>query len=188
MSIDGPIMVWVSSTNYQLVTITHFTPLLCQKQSLWVFRLDFVHVLVQNCSWNTSVFQIWTRNEERCTVRAPVFGRHQFFGTSEHYGKAHGSLLSGWMNDNYTACCWFPTSNNILILPSHFWQIKFESAEYWCFYGILSPSENRDLTNPQPHCSEVTAVSGRICNLHTCSCLCLIWLEESGVLVCALDS
>ena len=29
------------------------------------------------------------------TVRAPVFGRHQFFGTSEHYGKAHGSLLSG---------------------------------------------------------------------------------------------
>ena len=29
------------------------------------------------------------------TVRAPVFGRHQIFGTSEHYGKAHGSLLSG---------------------------------------------------------------------------------------------
>ena len=25
---------------------------------------------------------------------APVFGRHHFFGTSEHYGKAHGSLLS----------------------------------------------------------------------------------------------
>ena len=25
------------------------------------------------------------------TVRAPVFGRHQFFGTSEHYRKAHGS-------------------------------------------------------------------------------------------------
>ena len=32
------------------------------------------------------------------TVRAPVFGRHQFFGTSEYYRKAHGSLLSGWMN------------------------------------------------------------------------------------------
>ena len=47
------------------------------------------------------------------TVRAPVFGRHQFFGTSEHYGKAHGSLLSGWMNYNYTACWWFPTSSNI---------------------------------------------------------------------------
>ena len=27
------------------------------------------------------------------TVRAPVFGRYQFFGTSEHYEKAHGSLL-----------------------------------------------------------------------------------------------
>ena len=79
-----------------------------------------------------------------CTVRAPVFGRHQFFGTSEHYGKAHGSLLYGWMNYNYTACCWFPTSSNILKLPSQFWQIRFESywlhcsaqsAEYWCFYG-----------------------------------------------------
>ena len=33
------------------------------------------------------------------------------------------------MNYNYTACCWFPTSSNILILPSQFWQIKFES--YW---------------------------------------------------------
>ena len=64
-----------------------------------------------------------------CTIRAPVFGRHHFFGTSEHYGKAHGSLLSGWMNYNYTACCWFPTSSNILILPSQFWQIRFES--YW---------------------------------------------------------
>ena len=33
------------------------------------------------------------------------------------------------MNYNYTACCWFPTSSNILILPSQFWQIRFES--YW---------------------------------------------------------
>ena len=63
------------------------------------------------------------------TVRAPVFGRHQYFSTSEHYGKTHGSLLSGWMNYNYTACRWFPTSSNILILPSPFWQIRFES--YW---------------------------------------------------------
>ena len=63
------------------------------------------------------------------TVRAPVFGRYQFFGISEHYGKAHGSLLSWWMNYNYTGCCWFPTSSNILILPSQFWQIEFES--YW---------------------------------------------------------
>ena len=30
---------------------------------------------------------------------------------------------------NNTACCWFPTSSNILILPSQFWQIRFES--YW---------------------------------------------------------
>ena len=35
-----------------------------------------------------------------------------------------------WMNEfYYTACCWFPTSSNILILPSQFWQIRFES--YW---------------------------------------------------------
>ena len=66
------------------------------------------------------------------TVRAPVFGRHQFFGTSAHYRKAHGSVLSGWMNYNYTACCWFPTSSNILILPSQFWQIRFESCWLHC--------------------------------------------------------
>ena len=50
----------------------------------------------------------------------------------EHYGKAHGSLLSGWMNYNYTACCWFPTSSNILILPSQCWQIRFESCWLLC--------------------------------------------------------
>ena len=74
-----------------------------------------------------------------CTVRAPVFRRHQFFGTSEHYGKAHGSLLSGWMNYNYTACCWFPTSSNNLILPlSQFWQIRFGSCWLHCSKcGIL---------------------------------------------------
>ena len=81
----------------------------------------------------------------KLTVRAPVFNRYQFFGTSEHYGKTHGSLLSGWMNYNYTACCWFPTSSNILTLLSQFWQIRFwkllialfKSAEYWCFYGTM---------------------------------------------------
>ena len=67
-----------------------------------------------------------------CTVRAPVFGRYQFFGTSEHYRKTHGNLLSGWMNYNCTACCWFPTSSNILILPSQFWQIRFESCWLHC--------------------------------------------------------
>ena len=55
--------------------------------------------------------------------QAPVF---------QHYGKAHGSLSSGWMNYNYTACCWFPTSSNILILPSQFWQIRFESCWLHC--------------------------------------------------------
>ena len=39
-----------------------------------------------------------------------------------------------WMNDyNYTGCCWFPTSSNILILPSQFWQIRFES--YWLHWS-----------------------------------------------------
>ena len=66
------------------------------------------------------------------TVRAPVFGRHQFFGTLEYCGKAHGSLLSGWMSYNYTARCWFPTSRNISILPSQFWQIRFESCWLHC--------------------------------------------------------
>ena len=31
------------------------------------------------------------------------------------------------MNYNYTVCCWFPTTSNSLILPSQFWQIRFES-------------------------------------------------------------
>ena len=40
-------------------------------------------------------FMVEYSNGQIGTVRAPVFGRHQFFGTSEHYGKAHESLLSG---------------------------------------------------------------------------------------------
>ena len=93
------------------------------------------------------------------TVRAPVFGRHQFFGTSEHYGKAHGSLLSGWMNYNYTSCCWFPASSNILILPSQFWQIRFESCwlhcskcrilvflRYWLLSAANSQAERRSVS------------------------------------------
>ena len=48
-------------------------------------------------------------------------------------------LLSGWMNYNYTACCWFPTSSNILILPSQLWQIRFESCWLHCsnWYDVL---------------------------------------------------
>ena len=76
--------------------------------------------------------QYYASPKQIITVRAPVFGRHQFFGTSEHYGKVHGSFLSWWMNYNYTACCWFPTSSNILILPSQFWQIRFESRWLHC--------------------------------------------------------
>ena len=66
---------------------------------------------------------------QHATVRVPVFGKHQFFGTSEHYGNTHGSLSPEWMNYNYTESGWFPTSSNNLILPSQFWQIRFES--YW---------------------------------------------------------
>ena len=67
------------------------------------------------------------------TVRAPVFGRHQFIDTLiRALWKSPWSLLSGWMNYNYTACCWFPTSSNILILPSQFWQIRFESCWLHC--------------------------------------------------------
>ena len=35
-------------------------------------------------------------------------------------------------NYNYTACCWFPTCSSILILPSQFWQIRFESCWLQC--------------------------------------------------------
>ena len=76
------------------------------------------------------------------TVRAPVFDMHHYIRHLRALRKAHGSLLSGWMNYNYTACCWFPTSINILILPSQsnksalkVTDCTVQSAEYWCFYG-----------------------------------------------------
>ena len=44
--------------------------------------------------------------------QAPVFRQIRALGKSpSEYS------LSGWMNYNYSACCWFPTSSNILILP-----------------------------------------------------------------------
>ena len=65
-----------------------------------------------------------TKYRKGTSIRqAPVF---------RHHGKVHGSLLSGWINYNYTACCWFPTSSNISILPSQFWQIRFESCWLHC--------------------------------------------------------
>ena len=93
------------------------------------FKETYTFTNVTQRELNLTELHVETRTG---TVRAPVFGRHQFFGTSEHYGKAHGSLLSWWMNYNYTACCWFPTSSNILILPSQFWQIRSESYCLQC--------------------------------------------------------
>ena len=61
------------------------------------------------------------------TVRAPVFGRHQFFGTSEYYWKAHGSLLSGWKNSLHCMLLvsyiqqYFNTS--ITILANQVWKL-----------------------------------------------------------------
>ena len=60
--------------------------------------------------------------------------------------KSPWSLLSGWMNHNYTVCCWFPTSSNILIYFHHssgksglkVADCTVQSAEYWCFYGSNS--------------------------------------------------
>ena len=41
----------------------------------------------------------WAWYTHVCTVRAPVFGAGtSYFGTSEHYGITHGSLLTSWMN------------------------------------------------------------------------------------------
>ena len=63
---------------------------------------------------------IWYRKPKGTSIRqAPVF---------RHLRALRKSPLSGWMNYNYTACCWFPISSNILILPSQFWQIRFESC------------------------------------------------------------
>ena len=58
--------------------------------------------------------------------QAPVF-RHL-----RALRKSPWKLLSGWMNYNYTVCCWFPTSSITLILPSQFWQIRFESCWLHC--------------------------------------------------------
>ena len=54
------------------------------------------------------------------------------FGTSKHYRKAHGSLLSGWLICNYTACCWPATSSNILIVEYISGTRGFESYSLHC--------------------------------------------------------
>ena len=90
-------------------------------------NISRIHQIVKDC-----IERIWQFSfSVLCTVSAPVFG-NQWFGTWEHYGKAHGSLLSRTTKYSNTLCCWFPTSSNILILPSHFWQIRFESCWLHC--------------------------------------------------------
>ena len=82
--------------------------------------------MIVNDPWRNSLTH-WQKYRKGTSIQqAPVFG------TSEHYEIAHGSLLSRWMNYNYTACCWFPTSSNVLIHPSQFWQIRFESCWLHC--------------------------------------------------------
>ena len=132
-----PIMAWSS---WARTSRSFFRPSTSPSSSVIVSRCRSTSLLRMLCSrWSWSrilslsdrvlLRTCWEEHNVEGTVRAPVFGRHQFFNTSVHFGKAHGSLLSGWMNYNYTACCWFPTSSNSLILPSQFWQISFES--YW---------------------------------------------------------
>ena len=88
-------------------------------------------------SFDSRNFGFWgkkTIEKRTCTVRPPVFSRHQFFETPRSISeKPLWSLLSGWMNYNYTAYCWFSTSSNILIVPSqYYWQIGFESCWLHC--------------------------------------------------------
>ena len=79
--------------------------------------------------WQDQDTHLWSVDYRKGNSKGNSIRCAPVFGTSENYRKAHGSLLSGWMNYNYTACCWFPTPSNILILLSQFWQIRFES--YW---------------------------------------------------------
>ena len=118
--------------------------------------------------------RIWTRLHVYMYVPSghwSVFGRHQFFSTSEHYGKAHGSLLSGWMNYNYTACYWFPTSSNILIHPDHssdksglnVTDCTVQSAEYWCSLVRAYCTTWEDYTFQHVHVTTSARMSG-MCN------------------------
>ena len=62
----------------------------------------------------------------------PVFGRHQFFGTSERYGKPHEIYYRDEWIIITLHVAGFPASSNILIFPSQFWQIWFESCWLHC--------------------------------------------------------
>ena len=118
--------------------------------------------LTTNCHWWEYHWVLITSVLVNSTVVTYMY-MHYHTGTSirqapvfQHFRalrKSPWSLLSGWMNYNYTACCWFPTSSNILILPSQFWQIRFEN--YWLHCSkcrilvllqYLYPSLNFDIT------------------------------------------
>ena len=128
-SIDVSGNDWHISVFYKKMSLLSLASF-CQSRAVWhPSPTSSLQVL---WTWHIQKAILTNENIPSSTVRAPVFGRYQFFGTLDHYGKAHGNLLSGWMNYNYTACCWFPTSSNILILPSQFWQIRFESYCLHC--------------------------------------------------------
>ena len=78
-------------------------------------------------------------------IRAPVFGRHQFFGTSEHYCKAHGSFyyLDEWIIITLRVAGFIdPAIFQYFHHSSDKSSLKVadctvQSAEYWCFYGTI---------------------------------------------------
>ena len=56
-----------------------------------------IYEIILSLIWYFNGFVVISVDILSSTIRAPVFGRHQFFGTSEHYGKAHGSFI--WMKE-----------------------------------------------------------------------------------------
>ena len=102
----------------------------CPSIQLWSHTISPVYAMVN------TVCMVKMRNADLHvymqlpTVRAPVFGRYQFSAPRSIREKPmEVYYLDEWIIKFYTACCWFPTSSNILIFPSQFWQIRFES--YW---------------------------------------------------------
>ena len=78
------------------------------------------------------------------TVRAPVFDRHQFFGTSEHYRKAHAWKFIIWLNELWLHMHVAGFLHPVIIWYFHQSSDKsglkvtnctVQSAEYWCSYG-----------------------------------------------------
>ena len=59
----------------------------------WNTNDSYLHEQLHFVKFHTFVTLLYSS-----TVRAPVFGRHQIFGTSEHYGKAHEAYyLDEWI-------------------------------------------------------------------------------------------